>query len=238
MTATTAAAAVHDGVSAATARLASLILNEHSLPDVLGLVATLGRDILGGCGAAGCTLLARDRPVSSAFTDARLQPCEQRWFAANAGPGPAAVTTRTLVLSADPLADCPQLAFPADRPVSVAAAPLLVEDEVVAILTLYAAAQPGLDEGAIAGITPFLGQAAVTVRNAQLYASATALADQMSEALTSRAVIEQAKGAIMATRRVTADAAFELLRRSSQRRNVKLRDVATEVVRSALPPRR
>ena len=46
----------------------------------------------------------------------------------------------------------------------------------------------------------------------------------------SRPVIDQAKGALMLTYRLDADAAFELLRSYSQRANVKVREVASLLV--------
>ncbi len=52
--------------------------------------------------------------------------------------------------------------------------------------------------------------------------------EQLSQ---SRPVIDQAKGALMLTYGLDADAAFELLRRYSQRANVKVRDVASLLVR-------
>lgn len=49
--------------------------------------------------------------------------------------------------------------------------------------------------------------------------------------MASRAVIEQAKGVLMAASPdLSADDAFDLLRRSSQRENAKLRDIAARVV--------
>jgi AmiR/NasT family two-component response regulator len=49
--------------------------------------------------------------------------------------------------------------------------------------------------------------------------------------MDSRAVIEQAKGVLMASRRdLTPDRAFDLLRQASQRENVKLRDIARRIV--------
>jgi AmiR/NasT family two-component response regulator len=51
--------------------------------------------------------------------------------------------------------------------------------------------------------------------------------------MASRSVIEQAKGVLMATRTLDADAAFDLLRRASQHENRKLRDLAAEVVEAA-----
>jgi hypothetical protein len=56
------------------------------------------------------------------------------------------------------------------------------------------------------------------------------LVAQLQDALANRAVIEQAKGMIMAQSRCTSDQAFDVLRRASQRTNRKVRDIATELV--------
>jgi AmiR/NasT family two-component response regulator len=56
------------------------------------------------------------------------------------------------------------------------------------------------------------------------------LAGQLEQAMASRAVIEQAKGVIMALRGIPEHEAFEVLRRTSQDRNVKVRALAEQVV--------
>jgi len=48
--------------------------------------------------------------------------------------------------------------------------------------------------------------------------------------MRTRAVIEQAKGILMVQSKIDEDAAFDLLRRASQRENRKLRDIAAELV--------
>lgn len=48
--------------------------------------------------------------------------------------------------------------------------------------------------------------------------------------MQSRAVIEQAKGMLMATQRCSADEAFQVLVRASHRENRKLREMADELV--------
>jgi len=53
---------------------------------------------------------------------------------------------------------------------------------------------------------------------------------QLRQALRSRDVIGQAKGVLMITADVSADEAFQLLVRQSQRTNRKLVEVAAEVV--------
>jgi len=51
--------------------------------------------------------------------------------------------------------------------------------------------------------------------------------------LDSLPVIEQAKGVLMAQAGCEPDEAFDILRRASQRTNVKVRDLAAEIVRRA-----
>jgi hypothetical protein len=72
--------------------------------------------------------------------------------------------------------------------------------------------------------------AAIAPNNAGLYFTATTRADQLAEALRSRAVIDQAKGLLMGTRRCTAEKAFDILVRLSQQSQRKLRDVAHALV--------
>jgi AmiR/NasT family two-component response regulator len=50
-------------------------------------------------------------------------------------------------------------------------------------------------------------------------------------------VIDQAKGILMAVRRISADEAFTLLVEQSQRENVKLRDLAIRFFNHATCPR-
>jgi AmiR/NasT family two-component response regulator len=56
------------------------------------------------------------------------------------------------------------------------------------------------------------------------------VAEQLEQALASRAVIEQAKGILMGAQRCDSDTAFRMLVRASQTQNRKLRDIAAEIV--------
>lgn len=64
--------------------------------------------------------------------------------------------------------------------------------------------------------------------------------EQLREAMQSRAVIEQARGMLMANASCSAQTAWDLLVEISQHSNVKLRDVSTALVAAAaggpLPP--
>jgi GAF domain-containing protein len=73
---------------------------------------------------------------------------------------------------------------------------------------------------------------AVAVANADAHHQLGEQARNMRVAMESRAVIEQAKGVLMAQRHVDAEQAFEILREASQRYNRKLRDIALGIVES------
>ena len=76
---------------------------------------------------------------------------------------------------------------------------------------------------------------AVAVANAEAHHELGEQARHMRIAMESRAVIEQAKGVLMAQQGVDAEQAFEILRGASQRANRKLRDIAAGVVASTQP---
>jgi AmiR/NasT family two-component response regulator len=82
----------------------------------------------------------------------------------------------------------------------------------------------------IDSVSLFAAQASLVLANAAAYWGARLKSEQLSESIESRAVIEQAKGIIMASMRCTPDEAFGHLVRQSQHTNVKLREIAQQIV--------
>jgi transcriptional regulator with GAF, ATPase, and Fis domain len=115
---------------------------------------------------------------------------------------------------------------------------LPIHEEVTAALNVYATEPEAFDDDAIVLGQTFAGYAAVAIANAHLYDAQASLAQHMEAAMQSRAVIEQAKGIIMGSRRCTADDAFAILTKVSQETNRKLRDVAAALVATAAPGER
>jgi len=74
------------------------------------------------------------------------------------------------------------------------------------------------------------GEASRALRLAIRMSDQVALTANLEAALAARAVIDQAIGIIMGQNRCGATESFELLRRASNHRNIKLRDVASEIV--------
>jgi AmiR/NasT family two-component response regulator len=79
-------------------------------------------------------------------------------------------------------------------------------------------------------------QLAATLQSVDAYKSTATLAQNMAEAMRSRAVIEQAKGILMADERIDEDEAFRRLAKLSQTANLKLRDVARRLVDDRTQP--
>lgn len=98
-------------------------------------------------------------------------------------------------------------------------------------MNLYSRQEAHFDEESerVGGV--MAAHAAIAVVNATAYWEKANLSDQLSQAMASRAVIEQAKGVIMATMGCSAEDAFEVLRQQSQAQNEKLRDIADAIVR-------
>lgn len=108
--------------------------------------------------------------------------------------------------------------------------PMEAGEQVTGALNLYSPDVDGFaDTDEELGLA-LARQAAVLLANKSVQWDALQLAENMQDAMRSRATIEQAKGLVMATRRCTPDEAFSILVRASQRQNRKLRDIATEMV--------
>jgi GAF domain-containing protein len=152
----------------------------------------------------------------------------------------AAQTGDTVVVDTDdPASPYPEFSRAAQRvgihhSVSVG---LPIPDRIVGALNLYAATRHPIRRDTVNLAEAFAQYAGVTVANASTYHKSAAQVEQLREALTSRAVIDQAKGMLMERHGCTPDEAFNLLADASQRTNRKLRDVAVAIVKQAHRPR-
>jgi GAF domain-containing protein len=113
---------------------------------------------------------------------------------------------------------------------AIMSVPLGNAEAVIGALNLYSETTALFDAEARHVASGFADQLGVAVASATLYAESFELAQQLQQAMDSRAVIEQAKGILMAAQRCSADAAFNILVRASQNQNRKLRAIAAEIV--------
>lgn len=117
---------------------------------------------------------------------------------------------------------------------SVLSLPLAVDSQVFGSINAYARARDAFGDHAVELGTRFAAPAAVSIRNAQLLASAREQTEALRRALGSRAVIDQAIGIIRSRSGGHSDEAFERLKRFSQVENVKLAVVAERLVDEAV----
>lgn len=113
----------------------------------------------------------------------------------------------------------------------VHAVPVAGGQRVVGALVLYTTTTTGpIDPGARAAAHGFAHAAGGLLANVLLHRAALRKVGQLEEAMASRALIEQAKGVLMAVHGIDADAAFDRLARTSQATNTKLRDLAADLL--------
>jgi len=120
----------------------------------------------------------------------------------------------------------------------VLAHPLEVDGDVIGVLNLYAHERDLFPEPVQRIAKQFVDPAALLLSGVLRRLSQDELIAQLNAALASRAVIDQAIGIIMARRGCSAAEAFALLRRLSNDRNIKLRDVAAEITATAASGKR
>lgn len=115
---------------------------------------------------------------------------------------------------------------------AIAGFPMHAWGETIGVLDLYRR-HPGPWTGDVLDTAEIMtSMGAGYVLHANQLKAQHELAEQLQTALESRDTIGQAKGLLMARHRIGADEAMDLLRETSQRTNVKLRDVAARLVAS------
>jgi len=117
---------------------------------------------------------------------------------------------------------------------STLSVPMNANNEIVGALNLYARDEHAFSDTDVRITQSFATQAAFLLVNTKAYWDARTLSDGLAEAMKSRAEIEQAKGIIMATTGLDADAAFAKLVAQSQHENIKVRELAEQLVRQAV----
>jgi GAF domain-containing protein len=226
------------GPDRALTQLGLIKFGQTDLPDVLGRVADFARQSLARVVLdVSITLLGRDDPYTAASTGDTALELDELQYRGHAGPCLDAATEQVTVLVRDTVQDERWTGWPAQAAAagagSVLSVALPILDDVNGAFNIYGRAAGVFDDDTVRTAQQFAEHAAVTLANAYLYDRTASLAHQMQSAMEHRAVIEQAKGIVMAEQRCTSDEAFALLVKVSQDSNRKLRDIAAAVVARA-----
>lgn len=215
--------------------LARTLTETESVRDTLESILALALRSIPGCHAASITVLDdKDQPSTIAATDEETYELDRRQYLLHNGPCMDAARRQQVNRWSlhDAERQWPEFTDVAEQMGlrSYLSAGLGLAGRRLGALNLSSRDTDGfsqLDEDFIALFTVPAAAAIVVVGR---YFEARDLVAQLEQALPSRAVIDQAIGIVMAESRCDAEQAFAALTRASNNRNMKLRDLATEIV--------
>jgi GAF domain-containing protein len=233
--------AVPDLVEAFSA-LQLLLVSTQDVDSFLEELAKLAADAVSPSASCGITVQRGGQPMTVASSGALAQQVDELQYDVGAGPCLETLATGAVI-------DVPELIGESrwgDYPAhalgqgvrSSLSTPLMVDGASVGALNLYGSHPHAFDGAARQQAETFATQAATALTLVLRNANRAAKSAQLEQALSSRTVIDQALGILMAQQRCAADEAFALLRRHSQNNNRKLRDVAADIITqvSGRPP--
>ncbi len=230
-------------LQAAIGNLAGLVADSLGLPELLAEVAAFAVSAIPGADGAGVTLLRFDRPDNMVAALAASAPFvaeidEIQYVTLHEGPCITAALERRTVRSGSLGGEKMWPRFgPRVGRLGVHSAlslPLLLSDQVIGAINVYAHGKDVFDEHAAGLGELFAKPAAVAVHNAQILADAHSLTVQLQTALSTRPVIDQAIGLIRGRTGRSVEDAFAHLRAISQAEHRKLADVAQQIVDEAV----
>jgi GAF domain-containing protein len=120
---------------------------------------------------------------------------------------------------------------------SALALPLRLREKTLGALNLLSVAREPLDEANVIVARAFADLATLSIVQHRASAEAQRLNDQLSAALTSRVVIEQAKGVLSERAGIELAEAFSRLRAYARNNNLRLTVVAQAAIDGTLDPR-
>jgi GAF domain-containing protein len=229
----------HDELTAGLAGLSGLLTGHQPLRDTLTHIAEFAVQAIPAAEGAGLTMLEDDRAQTVVASAEFVQAVDEVQYGLGEGPCLLAVETRRTQTSGSLGGE--EARWPRFGPRvgrmgvhSVLSLPLLLPDRVVGAMNVYARTKNAFGAEAVRIGELFARPAAVSVHNAQVLAQSQRLATELGQALTSRAVIDQALGIIMSRTGASADEAFDRLRAMSQAQHVKVAHVAQALVDEAV----
>ncbi len=221
------------GLDAGREALRRFLAGEDDLSSMRTKVVMIATETIPGCDIASITMLKEGRATTPAFTGKKALDLDLAQYKAGEGPCLSAIAHRGVerVTTASDERWPAFVAAAAENDVlSTLSVPLGNHEVVLGALNLYSETADQYDKTSQDLACVFADQLGVAVAAVTRYVESYELAQQLQQAMESRAAIEQAKGILMAAQRCGPEAAFQILVRASQNRNRKLRAIAMEIV--------
>jgi GAF domain-containing protein len=221
----------------AVAAVARFLVADAPLGETLDRIAAHAKEGLGGA-AVGMTLVDEQGQATrtQVFTDELSPEVDQAQYDEDTGPCLEALRVGEIIRVEDTSAVSDRWPAFSARAVecgvrSTLSVPLEAGSTRIGVMNVYSKNEPFTADDEPDG-TLFATQAAAVLANTRMYWGALDLAAGLQAAMETRGIIEMAKGKIMATNKCSADEAFGLLVKASQRENLKLRELAKRIVES------
>ncbi len=220
-------------------QLGELRFGSTAIDDAMDQIVRTTHAIFDVDGAGLMLADSEQRLRSVAVSDDRFRQLEQLQIDHDEGPCIAAFEDKELVCVEDLQEESRWPSFsPAalDRGVrAVLASPIPYNQQAIGVVGVISHdRRPWSPEGELA-LLAFTDLAALLIASMLQAQQQGELATQLQGALTSRAIIEQAKGVLVAQQRVPARDAYRQLRDRARHERRKLADVAAEIVDGAGP---
>lgn len=214
-----------------------VVESAETVDEALNSLVELAKHEIPGADEVSMTLVENDQGMTVASTGQLATDLDERQYETGWGPClDAGVSGETLVIRDVHTDDRWPEYLPKAREAGLGSSmsvPMPLRPDVGGALNVYSRTADAFDEAAEQFGRTFAAVAALVISQARRYSTVAQQARTLQEAMRSRAVIEQAKGILMAVRRIDGDEAFADLVRASQRSHVKLRDVAAKIVSDA-----
>jgi GAF domain-containing protein len=226
----------HGSVDEVTRQLGGLLLSENSFSSIMELVMQQARLVVPGASEVGVMFVRGETITSEGQTSDAIKKLDELQLASNEGPCLVAAREGHVVECSDLEHDgrFPEYAAAAVRSGvrSTLSMPLKLEDRPLGSLNVHSRDPRSFTAESHAAGARLAEAAAIVLANADSFYEQSRLAEQLRTALETRDVIGMAKGIIMERETVDREQAFEMLVRLSQNQNMKLREVAEQLVES------
>ena len=222
-------------IAASITELQNLLLATSGIEQILQEVTVLAARTVGSGLSCGITLQPNGHPVTVATSDPRAAQVDEVQYELDEGPCLHSMRNSVRVSVEDTAGEERWGGFSTRAAANGIRSSLsmpLSADGILGALNLYAPVPKAFGETEVRRAEVLAASAAATLALAARQSSTAVLTGQLREALASRSVIDQALGIIMAQERCSSTQAFAILRGASQNRNVKLREIAHQIVTS------
>ena len=215
------------------AELQNLVLDGPDVSDFLHQLAILASAIVPGT-HCGITLRRNHEVATVASTDAVAMRMDEVQYHGGRGPCLQSMQDGVRVDVPDMAAETrwgDYGAYAVTNGIhSAFSLPLNLNGGTLGAVNLFSATAQAFTEHDIDRTQAFTGQAGTALSILLRHARHTTLDDELRDALATRAVIDQALGILMVTRKISSREAFEILRHTSQNTNRKLSDIAADLI--------